>query len=110
MVLSFPEWQNVDLRVGLIESVEDIAGKDKLYKLSVDFGAENGKRTAVAGLKLYYPKEELVGKKCVFVFNLVPVKLAGIDSNAMILAARTVESKFKIFFSDDSVQQGTRLE
>jgi methionyl-tRNA synthetase len=104
----FNEWLKIELRVGLIEAVEDIAGKDKLYKLSVDFGSE--KRTIVAGLKPYYAKEELMNKKAPFVFNLVPAKLAGIESNGMILAARNTENKYKVFFSDESIPQGTRLE
>ena len=107
-LLSFDEWKNIDIRVGLIESVDDIVGKDKLYKMSVDFATE--KRTVVAGLKLYFAKEELQGKKAAFVFNLAPAKLAGIESQAMILAARTTEGKYKVFFSDDAVAQGTRLE
>lgn len=106
--LEFKDWLNVDLRVGLIETVEDIVRKDKLYKLLVDFASE--KRLIVAGLKLYYTKEELVGKKAIFVFNLAPAKLGGIESNGMILAARNSEGKYKVFFADDSVAQGTKLE
>jgi methionine--tRNA ligase beta chain len=106
--IPFPEWLKIELRVGLIELVEEIVGKDKLYKLSVDFATE--KRTIVAGLKPYFAKEELQGKKAVFVFNLAPAKLAGIESNGMILAAKNVENKYKVFFADDSVPIGTRLE
>ena len=108
-VLAFDDWTKVELRVGLIESVDDIVGKDKLYKFSVDFGTE-GKRTILAGLKPYYTKEELQGKKTVFVFNLAPRTMAGIASQGMILAARNNENKYKITLIDDSVPQGTRLE
>ena len=104
----FNDWLKIDLRVGLIELVEDIERKDKLYKLSVDFGSE--KRIIVAGLKPFYLKEELQGKKAVFVFNLAPTKLAGIESNGMILAAHNNENKYKVFFADESVAQGTKLE
>jgi len=106
--IPFTDWLKVELRVGLIELVEDIVGKDKLYKLSVDFGTE--KRTIVAGLKPYFAKEELQGKKAPFVFNLAPAKLAGIESNGMILAAKNTENKYKVFFCDESIPQGTRLE
>jgi methionyl-tRNA synthetase len=108
-VLSFDDWIKAELRVGLIESVDDILGKDKLYKFSVDFGSE-GKRTILAGLKPYYSKEELLGKKTVFVFNLAPRSLAGFESQGMILAAKTPEGKYKITSIDDSIVQGTRLE
>ncbi len=107
-MVSFKEWQNIDLRVGLIESVEAIEGKDKLYKLGVSFGEE--KRTIVAGLKTFYKISDLNGKKAVFVYNLEPVKLAGIESQGMILASKNSSGEYKIFFADDSVDEGTKLE
>lgn len=107
-VLSFNEWKNIDLRVGLIEAVEDLPRKDKLYKLNVDFSSE--KRTVIAGIKPFYQKEELYGKKAIFVFNLAPAKLAGFVSEAMILGAADKEGKYKVFFADENVMQGTRLE
>jgi methionine--tRNA ligase beta chain len=107
-MVSFDEFQKVEMRVGLIEEVEEIEGKDKLYKLSVSFGDD--KRTVVAGLKPFYSIEELKEKKAVFVSNLEPIKLAGIESQAMILAAKNSEDKYKVFFSDDSILEGTRLE
>lgn len=108
-IVSFNDWIKVELRVGKIESVDEILGKDKLYKFSVDFG-ENGKRTILAGLKPYYQKEELLNKKTVFVFNLAPRPLAGNLSQGMILAAKTSVGKYKITSIDDSVEVGTRLE
>jgi methionyl-tRNA synthetase len=108
-IVTFNDWMKVELRVGKIEVVEDVVGKDKLYKFSVNFG-EMGKRTILAGLKQYYTKEELLNKKTVFVFNLAPRPLAGSVSQGMILAAKTIEGKYKIVSIDDSVVEGTRLE
>jgi methionyl-tRNA synthetase len=110
MVIAFEDWAKVELRVGLIEEVEDILGKDKLYKMTVDFGTELGKRTILAGIKFYYSKEEIKGKKSIFVFNLAPRALAGFESQGMILAAKNSEGKYKITFVDESVAQGSRLE
>jgi len=107
-MVSFDEWSNIDLRVGLIEVVEEIEGKDKLYKMTVDFTEE--KRVVVAGLKQFYSIDDLQGKKSVFVYNLDPVKLAGIESQAMILAARNENNEYKIAIIDDSVPQGTKME
>ena len=107
-MVSFEEWSNIDMRVGLIEIVEEIEGKDKLYKMTVDFGEE--KRVVVAGLKEFYSVQELQGKKSVFVYNLDSVTLAGIESQAMILAARNENNEYKITIVDDSVPQGTKME
>ena len=110
MVIAFDDWAKVELRVGLIEEVEDIVGKDKLYKMTVDFGEEFGKRTILAGIKFYYSKEDIKGKKTIFVYNLAPRALAGFESQGMILAVKNNEGKYKITFVDDSVAQGSRLE
>lgn len=107
-MVSFEEWKQLDLRVGRIDLVEEIEGKDKLYKLIVDFKEE--KRTVVAGLKPYIQKNDLEGKKAAFVYNLDPVKLAGIESQAMILAAKNSTGDYRVFFADDDVEEGTRLE
>jgi len=110
MVIAFEDWAKVELRVGLIEEIEDIVGKDKLYKMTVDFGTELGKRTILAGIKFYYSKEEIKGKKSIFVYNLAPRALAGVESQGMILAVKNNEGKYKITFVDESVVQGSRLE
>lgn len=84
-IISFDEWQKLDLRVGQIVEVEDIEGADKLYKLVIDIGSE--KRIVCAGLKEYYSKEDLMNKKIILFVNLAPRKMRGIESQGMILAA-----------------------
>ena len=108
MVLSFEDWKKVELKVGLIEVVDDISGKDKLYKMTVDFASE--KRTILAGLKPFYPPGWLQGKKAIFVFNLAPRAMAGIESQGMILAMRDSEGMYRVAFVDDAIPQGTQLE
>ncbi|MBT7241482.1 MAG: methionine--tRNA ligase subunit beta [Candidatus Diapherotrites archaeon] len=108
-MVSFEDWSKLDLRVGLIESVEEIEGKDKLYKLVVNF--EEEMRTVVSGIKPDYPnKEEIEGKKVVFVYNLDPREIVGIESQAMILGAINEEGNYKLSFVDDSVKAGTKME
>lgn len=75
----------LDLRVGEIESIEDHPDAEKLFIMKVNFGDE--KRQLVAGLKTYYTKEEMEGRKIVVVMNLKPAKLRGVESRGMLLAA-----------------------
>jgi len=93
-IISFDDWKKLDLRVGKILNVEDIDGADKLYRLEVDIGDE--KRTVCAGLKKYYSKDELVGKKVVLFVNLAPRTLKGIESRGMVLAS-VDEKKDEVF-------------
>ncbi|MDR1377287.1 MAG: methionine--tRNA ligase [Synergistaceae bacterium] len=78
-------FRSVELRVAQIVKAEEIPRSKKLYKLEVDLGYE--RRTICAGIKQFFKPEELEGKRAVVVANLKPVKLCGIESNGMILAA-----------------------
>lgn len=89
--------ETLDLRVGEIAEVKDHPDADKLYVLKVDLGEEQ--RTLVAGLKPYYEKDELQGKKGIVVANLEPAKLRGIESEGMLLAAEH-EGKVSILRAD----------
>jgi len=73
----------IDIRVGTIESLTDIAGSDKLVALQVNFG--DHKRTIVAGLKLErINPREIEGKQALFVVNLEPRKMRGVLSEGML--------------------------
>jgi len=75
--------QRVDIRVGTIESVEDVEGSDKLVRLRVDLG--DHKRTILAGMKKerQNPKE-IQGRQALFVVNLEPRKIFGEVSDGML--------------------------
>lgn len=104
--IQFPDFEKLDLRVGLIKKVEDHPNADKLLVLTVDLGEEE--RTIVAGLKGHYTPEKLEGKKAIFIANLAPVKLRGIESNGMILAA-TSEDKVIILQPESDIEPGTKI-
>jgi methionyl-tRNA synthetase len=86
--VDFSCWEKLDLRVAQIKKVEDIAGADKLYKITIDVG-EIGERVICAGIKQYYDKKELKGKKIIYFSNLKPRMMKGIESQGMLLAAST---------------------
>ena len=83
-LIAIDDFAKLDLRVGQILAAEEIPGADKLLKLTVDIGET---RTVVAGIKLHYRPEELIGKKIALVSNLAPRVLRGVESQGMILAA-----------------------
>jgi methionyl-tRNA synthetase len=84
-------FSKLDLKVAEITKVEDIAGADKLLKLKLN------DRQIVAGVKQYYSKKELLGKKIVIVANLKPAKLCGELSQGMLLAAEKKDKVELIF-------------
>jgi methionyl-tRNA synthetase len=89
-MISMQEFQNVELKVAKVLSVENHPNADKLVVVRADVGEEQP-RTLVAGLKGHYEKDDLVGKLVVVVANLQPAKLRGVESNGMLLAAQEGE-------------------
>ena len=83
-VISYEDFQKIDLRVAKVLAAENIKKSDKLLKLRIDIGEE---RTLVAGIAKVYKPEELVGKTIIIVANLQPTKLMGVESQGMLLAA-----------------------
>ena len=84
--VSLEEFKKCELRVAKVLEVEEIPGADRLWKLTVDTGLE--KRQIVAGIKLFYSKEALVGRSVVIVNNLNPATIRGVESRGMLLAAK----------------------
>jgi tRNA-binding protein len=81
--ISVADLERVDIRVGTILSVEDIAGSDKLLKLTVDFG--DHRRSIVAGMKQERENpREIQGRQALFVVNLGPRKMRGEVSEGML--------------------------
>ncbi len=76
----------LNLRVAHITKAENHPSADKLYVLTLDVGTDQT-RQLVAGIKPYYKPEELVGKHIVFISNLKPAVLRGVESQGMLLAA-----------------------
>ncbi len=73
----------VDIRVGTIESVQDVAGSAKLCQLTVNFGEHH--RTIVAGIRQERANpREIEGKQALFVVNLEPRKIRGVVSEGML--------------------------
>lgn len=84
-MITIDDFAKLDLRVGVIKKAEKVEKADKLLQLKVDLG--NEVRQVVSGIAKYYQPEQLIGKQVILVANLKPVKLRGIESSGMILAA-----------------------
>jgi len=82
-VISFADLDRIDVRVGTILSVDEIAGSDKLLKLTVDFG--DHRRSILAGMKQEREApREIEGQQALFVINLEPKKMMGEVSEGML--------------------------
>lgn len=89
-MVTIDDFVKLEFKVGTILSAEEIEGSEKLLKLSVDLGEESP-RQVLSGIKAYYKPEEIKGKQFVFITNLEPRKMMGLESQAMIMAADASE-------------------
>lgn len=87
-IISFEEFQKVDLRIGQVIAAEPVPRTDRLLKLTVACPEE---RQIVAGIAEYFNPEQVVGKQVVVVVNLKPAKLRGVRSEGMLLAAKDTQ-------------------
>ena len=83
--ISIDDFAKCDIRVGEVKACEKIKKSKKLLKFNIFDGS--GERTIVSGIAKFYQPEDLIGKKILFVSNLKPVKLCGVESRGMILSA-----------------------
>jgi len=83
--ISIDDFAKVELKVGEVMDSKPVEGADKLLVSQIKIG--NEVRQIVSGIAKYYNPSDLIGKKVVVVTNLKPVKLRGVLSEGMILAA-----------------------
>lgn len=85
--IGIEDFAKVELKVAEVVEAERVPKTDKLLRLIVKIGEEQ--RQIVAGIAAFYEPEKLIGQQVVVVTNLKPVKLRGIESRGMILAAKS---------------------
>lgn len=85
--ITYNDFAKLDIRIGVITSVELVPETDRLLKLTVDIG-ESEPRQIISGIREYFEDINwLVGKRCPFLTNLEPRVIKGFESQGMILAA-----------------------
>lgn len=104
--ISYDDFLKMDLRVAKIVSVEKIPGKTRIVKGVIDLGDE--KRDVIIGGAEFYEPDDLTGKIVIAVANLEPKKMAGVESNAMLLAADINEKPIWLTVSEQ-VPLGSKI-
>lgn len=106
-MISFSEFQELDLRIGEIKEVDDIEGSDNLLRFQIDVG--NEVKQSVGGFKGHYSKEELEGRKVPVLVNLEPSELMGVKSECMILAAVLDGDEPVLMGPEQDLEAGTEI-
>lgn len=103
-LITINEFKKLDLRVGVVKSVEPHPNANKLLVLKVDVGGSE--RQLVAGIRGHYEPQALVGKRIIVVCNLAPALLRGVESQGMLLAAQD-GAKIVLLTTDQEVAAGS---
>jgi len=104
--ITIDEFMKVELRTGKILEAQKVKKSKKLIQLKVDIGTET--RQVLAGIAESYEPEDLVGRTVIIVANLKPVKLMGIESQGMVLAA-SKDGKIMLAGFDQEPGQGIQV-
>ena len=107
--ITIDDLTKIELVVGTIEACIDVPGYDKLLQLTVDLGSM-GKRTIFSGIKKWYQPDELVGKRGLFAANLKPRKMAGTESQGMMMMPEDENRKPQLVQFPESIKNGVRLK
>jgi len=106
-IISYDDFTKLDIRVAKIVSTEKIPGKTRIIKGTIDLGEE--KRDVIIGGAEFYEPEDMVGRQVIVITNLEPKKMAGIESNAMLLAADVNNKPYWLTVNED-VPLGTQIK
>jgi tRNA-binding protein len=108
-VITWEDFERVDMRVGRIVSVEDFPeARQPAWKLTIDFGPELGTKRSSARIA-HYPREELEGRLIVAVVNFPPRQIGPVRSEVLVLGALDEAEGVTLLGVDREVELGTRI-
>ena len=105
--ITIDEFDKIQLQIGQVIACEEVKKSKKLLCSQVKIGSEV--RQIVSGIKAHYSPEDMVGKKVVVVTNLKPAKLAGIESQGMILCAEDAEGNLALVTAEKDMPHGAEI-
>jgi len=112
--ITYADFAKVEFRVGEIIEAKNVEKSEKLIRLIVDFGEELGQKIVYSGIRQWYFTDQLLNKKTIFIVNMIPKKIMGEESEAMIFAASAEasanqEEQLSILILEKDLPTGTKV-
>ncbi len=107
--ITIDDFCKLDLRVCEIIKAQEIRKSHSCLKLTLNDGSDEN-RVIVSSIKSDYTCEQLVGKKIMVVANLEPARIAGVESQGMLVAATNGACGCQVVFLPDCVPNGTQIK
>lgn len=109
-MISFDDFQKVDIRVGTILAVDDFPQARKpAWKLTVDFGPEVGVKRSSAQITTHYGKEDLIGRQVLGVVNFPPRQIGPFLSEVLVLGLHDTGGAIVLIAPERPVPNGERM-
>ncbi|MBR4337902.1 MAG: methionine--tRNA ligase [Bacteroidaceae bacterium] len=105
--VSIEDFAKMDIRVGTVLDCQRVPKADKLLQFTIADGLDN--RTILSGIAQYYKPEDLVGKQVLFIANLAPRKIRGIESQGMLLSAVDVDGNLSLTTLEHELKPGSEV-
>lgn len=106
--ITIDEFKKVVAKIGKVVSAEAVEGSEKLIKLSIDFG-DAEPRQILSGIRQWYAPEALIGKQLLFVVNLAPRSMMGLESNGMLMAVDGIDGAPVFLIPETDVSPGSTV-
>lgn len=108
-MISWNDFEKIDIRVGTIVSVNDFpAARKSSYQLKIDFG-EIGIKNSSAQITAIYSKESLIGKQVVAVVNFPPKQIANFFSECLVLGVYNKNNEVILLQPTHAVENGDKI-
>lgn len=105
-----PDFASIDMRVGTVLTASAFPEARKpSIKLTIDFGPELGVKRSSAQLTVHYTPEQLVGRQVIAAVNLGTRRIAGFESEVLVLGAMPTVTEVVLLAADQRVANGTRI-
>jgi methionyl-tRNA synthetase len=107
--ISIDDFSKIEAKIGKVLVAEAVPDSDKLIRFELDFGEEKP-RQILSAIRTWYPEpEKLIGKMMLFVVNLAPRTIRGLESNGMLMAVDGVDGSPVFLIPDRDVLPGSSV-
>ena len=103
-IMTFEDFQKLDLRVGEVVACERVPKADRLLNLTIRTGLDE--RTVLSGIAEHFEPKDVVGRRVTLLVNLAPRKIRGIESQGMVLMAETADGSLRFVTPEEGTQAG----
>ncbi len=106
--ITLDDFKKVVAKIGTVLHAEAVPDSDKLIRCEIDFG-EDTPRQILSGIREWYQPEQLIGRQLLYVVNLAPRKIRGLESNGMLMAVDGSDGAPVFLVPDTTVSPGSTV-